>query len=124
MSDSRKGTIKGAINMCENYNSIITQLFYIYILVLMFVQIIYVFKSIMAQTKITGKLQVNTTWIIANVIYTGSHRDHWCMTSRRHDVTSFCDSHWSNLRFIGIVFQNALVEYIGVYTDTNYLFCK
>ena len=39
--------------------------------------------------------------------------------TRRYDVTSFCDTHWSNLRFIGLFSQNALVEYIGVYTDTN-----
>ena len=28
----------------------------------------------------------------------------------------FCDTHWSNLRFIGLFFQNALVDHIGVYT--------
>ena len=40
-------------------------------------------------------------------------------TSRSYDVTSFCDSHWSNLRFTGLFFQNALVDHSGVYTDTN-----
>ena len=57
----------------------------------------------------------------------GSHRDHWCLTSRchddttsrRYDVTSFSDTQWSNLRFIGLFLQNALVEYIDVCTDTN-----
>ena len=46
----------------------------------------------------------------------------WChddMTSWHYNVMSFCDTHWSNLRFIGLFFQNAVVEYIGVYTDTN-----
>ena len=39
--------------------------------------------------------------------------------SRHYDVTSFCDTQWSNLRFIGLFFQSVLVEYIGVCTDTN-----
>ena len=38
-----------------------------------------------------------------------------------HDVTCFYDTQWSNLRFIGLFFQNALVEYIGACTDTNKL---
>ena len=35
---------------------------------------------------------------------------HDIMTTRRHDITT----RWSNLRFIGLFPQNALVKYIGV----------
>ena len=36
-------------------------------------------------------------------------------------IWKFSNSQWSNLWFIGPFFQNAPVEYIGVYSDTNEL---
>ena len=44
---------------------------------------------------------------------------HDVTTSRRYDIMSFCDTHWSNVRFIGLFFEKALVEYIGIYADTK-----
>ena len=77
---------------------------------------IIVIKSIMA-TRIWNNKEIKRVVI-----------DYWCLSTllgvirhftmiSRHYV--FCDTHWSNLRFIGLFFQNALVDHIGVYTDTK-----
>ena len=62
----------------------------------------------------TGPVQTNNGIKRVNIETTGV-----CdvtMISRRY---VFCNSHWSNLRFIGLSSQNPLIDHIGVYTDTN-----
>ena len=54
----------------------------------------------------------------------GSHGDHWCLWCDVMSVTwcYICDVMLHPLRYtwlVSLFFQNALVEYIGVCTDTN-----